>query len=144
MNQLSDNAQNLILLGSTTITTAVTAVTTTPIDMLSGMKHLVCEAIFTYGSGGTTAKFWVQTTFDRGTTWVDVMSFAFTTATASKISAISMCIAPATQAFAPTDGSLTDNTIIQGALGNQLRLKYTTTGTYGGSTSVKIVGIAKN
>lgn len=138
------HAKSLTLLPETTITAAVTGVTTTPVIGVAAMKHLVVEAIFTYGSGGTTAKFWVQTTFDGGTTWVDVMSFAFTTSSASKVSAISMAVAPAAQAFAPSDGALSDNTIIQGALGSQLRVKYTTTGTYAGGTKIKIVGIAKN
>lgn len=138
------HAQTFTLLPATTITAAVSGSTTTPIEQLANMKHLVVEAIFTYGADGTTAKFWVQTSFDAGATWVDVANFAFTTSTASKISAISMAIAPASQGFAPSNGTLADNTIIQGALGDRLRVKYTTTGTYSGDTTIKIVGIAKN
>ena len=43
------------------------------------------EAIFTYGSGGTSADVYVQTSFDGGTTWVDICNFHFTTASASKL-----------------------------------------------------------
>lgn len=130
------DGQYAIVLPATTITTAVTGVAGTVFKGLSGVRYLVCQCIFTYGSGGTNATMYLQTSFDQGTTWVDIMAFQFTTATATKISAVNTYIAPASQAFAPTDGSLTANTIIQGALGSRIRSKLTTTGTYGGSTTI--------
>ena len=142
-SEVHTDAQRIILLSPLTITAAVSATATTPTTGLGGMKALSVEAIFTYGSGGTTAKAYVQTSFDGGTTWVDIMCFAFTTATASKISTTTCLIAPAAQAAAPTDGSLADNTVIQGTLGDRLRVKYVTTGTYGGSTTLAIHAIAK-
>lgn len=137
------DGQRIILLSALSITTAVTGVTTTPVKYLSGLNTLVALATFTYGSGGTTAKFWVQTSFDGGATWADIMSFAFTTATGSKLSSVSGYIAPTAQAAAPTDATLADNTINQGILGNAIRLKYTTTGTYAGGTVATINAIAK-
>ncbi len=101
------------------------------------IKNLTLHCRFTYGSGGTTAKFWVQTSFDKGTTWVDIANFAHTTASINRlynlkpetgITAILTCL----------DATLADNTAVDGVLGNRLRVKYTTTGTYAGSTTVAI------
>ncbi len=142
-SEVHTNAQTSVLLAPLTITAALSATATTAVTALAGMKYLVVEAIFTYGSGGTTTTAYVQTSFDGGLTWVDIMNFAFTTATASKISAVTTDIAPASQAFAPTDGTLASNTIIQGALGDRLRLKYLSTGTYADSTTLAVYAIAR-
>lgn len=141
--ELHQDGQRIPMLTPTTITTAVTGITTTPVVLLAGLKYVVAQAIFVYGSGGTTAKAWLQTSFDGGETWVDIMNFAFTTASLSKVSAVNAYIAPASQAFAPSDATLADNTIIQGSLGDRLRLKYTTTGTYAGGTTLAVDVIAK-
>lgn len=131
------------VLYSATITAAVSgSAPTTPQTVLSGMSYLVCEAIFTYGSGGTTAKAWVQTSLDGGVTWIDIMSFAFTTATASKVSAVVVSTALAA-GITPGDAALADNTILSGLLGDRIRVKVTTTGTYGGNTTLVVHAIAK-
>jgi hypothetical protein len=96
------------------------------------------ESVFTYAADGTTCKVYIQTSFDGGTTWVDVAQHAFTTSTASKLSAVNRGIAPASQAATPTDGTLADNTILQGLLGDLLRVKVITTGTYSGTTHVAV------
>lgn len=143
---LHQAGQQIILLPSTTITTAVTGIVTVPTSVtglrLSGMYYLAAHAIFTYGSGGTTAKFWVQTSLDGGTTWIDIMNFAHTTASLSRMSAVVATTALAA-VTALTDGTLADNLIVSGLLGDRLRVKYTTTGTYGGSTTISIEGVAK-
>lgn len=130
----------ITLLPQTTITTAVTGSTgvVAPVD---GLRDLFLEAIFTYGSGGTTAKFWIQTR-TKGGTWRDVANFAFTTASATKWSKLSIVIALAAARTA-SDAALADDTILDGFLGDEIRVKYTTTGTYAGGTSIKILGSAK-
>lgn len=131
----------LPLLPETVITTAVTGQASTAVPLgrgALGNASLSAEAVFTYGSGGTSAKAWIQTTLDNGTTWIDVMCFAFTTASGVKVSAVSTEIAPASQAFTPSDGALADNTVIQGVLGDQVRVKLTTVGTYAGGTKLAI------
>lgn len=133
--------RGLILLPSTTITTAVTATTTTPIVGLYSASSLILQAKFVYGSGGTNAKFWVQTSLDRGVTWIDIINFAFTTATATKVQAMVANLTVAS--FAPGDAALADDTQKNGILGDRLRLKYTTTGTYAASTSIYISGITR-
>lgn len=138
--------QRLILLAPTVITTAVTGVTSTGTvvePVLTNMKYFVVLTKFVYGSGGTTAKFWLQTSYDGGTTWNDIVSHAFTTASLTRVSAVNTYIAPVAQGGAQTDGTLADNTIIQGLLGDRIRLKYTTTGTYAGSTTASVYAIAK-
>lgn len=142
------NGGQITLTASQSITTAVTGSTLTAIsaadyDYLSAVTSVSLGTIFTYGSGGTTAKVWLQTSLDGGTTWIDVISHAYLLATASKVSTITANIAPASQAFAPTDGSLTDNTIIQGVLGDRWRIKWTTTGTYAGGTTFKAYMVAR-
>ena len=132
---------NLILMPATTITTAVTGLTTTAELNLAGMTSLAVFSKLTYGSGGTTAKIWVQTSFDQGTTWVDIVSHAFATATLSRLSTVVLTSAAN---ITMTDGTLADNTVLNGVLGDRLRVKYTTTGTYAGSTSLKVWAVAKN
>jgi hypothetical protein len=120
-----------------TVTAAQAAQTTTPVVGLFGLRGLMVQAAFVYGSGGTTAKYWIQTSLDAGASWIDVMCFAFTTATAKKVSGVRMDIALAA-GITPTDGTLADNTILDGLLGDRIRVKYTTVGTYAGSSTIAI------
>ncbi len=119
-------------------TVTTTAVTDADYDFLSAITSANIETLFTYGSGGTSCKVYIQTSLDGGTTWFDIAQHAFTTASANKVSAITTNIAPASQAFTPSDAALTDNTIIQGVLGDRYRLKIVSVGTYAGSTTVKV------
>lgn len=132
------SANRAILLASTTITTAVTGVTSTPVVFKGGSaQYVAVQAKLTYGSGGTTVKAWVQTSLDGGTTWNDIMNFAFTTATATKQSAVVSTTALAA-AVTPGDAALGDNLILSGLIGDRIRVKYTTTGTYAGGTTLKL------
>lgn len=137
---LPASALNLL---NATITTAVTAVTTTALQIqsVSGERALpVTMAIqckLTYGSGGTTAVVWVQTSLDGGATWVDVANCSFTTSTARFLYNLSG-LTPVTTQYTPTDGTLTANTSHDGILGSLWRTKYTSTGTYGGSTTLAV------
>lgn len=136
------SGQDIAFLPALTISTAIAATTTPTVLRLSGMTYLVVQAKFLYGAGGTTANAYIQTTID-GTNWIDIMNFSFTTAAATKISSVVSTTA-LTAVTAPTDGSLTANTIVSGLLGFGLRLKYVTTGTYSGATSLAVYGVVKN
>ena len=92
---------------------------------------------FNYGSNGTTCKVYIQTTLDQGTTWIDVSATALTTASATKIINLSG-LTPKTTAATPADGALTDDTALDGVLGDRWRVKITSTGTYAGSTSLSV------
>jgi hypothetical protein len=127
------------------VTTAISATTSTPITNLPGVNTLVAEGQFTYGSGGATVNVYIQTSLDRGATWVDIINFNWTTASAKKISRVTTFQAgSATTAVVPTDGSLTANTIADGILGDQFRVKYVTTGTYAGSSTLQVDLILKS
>ena len=123
------------MLAATTITTAVTA-SLSGTTTIRNASVLVLQAVFVYGSGGTSAKAWVQTSIDEGTTWFDIASFAFTTASATRL--YSLDTTAVTSIYTPTDATLTDNTVKNGLLGDKYRVKYTTTGTYAGSTTLTI------
>lgn len=129
------------LLPTTTITTAVTGATGATFRVNPGTCSLTMLAKFDYGSNGTTAKFWVQTSVD-GSTWTDIANFAFTTSDLNKVAAVNIFVAH-THAT-PSDAALSDNTIANGYIGEYLRVKYTTTGTYAGGTTITISAVTKS
>ena len=131
---------NRTLISQTTIAAAATVIGDTV--RIGNAKALSVESIFLYGAGGTTTRVFVQTTFD-GTTWFDIMNHDFTTSAATKISSVTSFIAPASQAFAPGEAALTTNTIIQGVIGEAIRVKYVSTGTYTGATSIAVYAVFK-
>lgn len=137
---------HFLLLPKTTISTAVSATVTIPVagkqTGLAGARTAIAQAKFLYGSGGTTVDAYIQTSLDRGVTWVDIMNFNFTTAAATKISKVDSATA-LTAVTVPSDGALTSNTIKDGLLGDQFRLKWVTTGTYAGATSLQVDLIIK-
>ena len=123
------------LLPVTTITTAV-ANQVGPTVILQGVRYLALQGKLTYGSGGTNAKAWVQTSLDAGTSWIDIAEFTFTTSTATRV--YSLDSVAVTTIYTPTDAALTANTSKSGILGDRFRVKYTTTGTYAGSTTLQV------
>lgn len=136
-----EDSQRLVLLPTTTIGAAVAATATGTVTRLGGMRAVAVQATFAYGAGGTTTKAFIQTSFDGGTTWADIMCFAFTTSALTRFASVFQEIIFAASPYAPvalTDGSLGDNTCVQGFLGDRLRLKYVTTGTYTGLTSLTV------
>jgi hypothetical protein len=99
------------------------------VDRLEGMLAAAIEFRLAYGSGGTTVKAYLQTSFDQGQTWFDIACAAFTTSSAVKLINLS-ALTPKTTQVTPTDGSLTDDTCVDGLIGDRLRVKVTSTGTY--------------
>ena len=131
------------LLAATTITAAVTG-STGPVETgLYAMKHLAIQANFTYGSGGTNAKVWVQTSFDGGTTWIDVACFLFTTSSKRALATVN-AETSVTTLYTALDGTMTNDTVKDGLLGDRLRVKYTTTGTYTGATTLQVSIVPKS
>lgn len=109
---------------------------------LDRARGVLLRADFTYGSGGTSVKAWVQSSADGGTTWHDVACFAFTTANKSRIFNLS-ARTPVTTIATPTDGALADDTAVDGLLGDTLRVKYTSVGTYAGSSTLVISAVPR-
>ncbi len=126
---------------SETITTALTAVSRGEASGIFGVKALVVEANFVYGSGGTNLKAWLQTSLDGGVNWIDIANFAFTTTSGRKVTTLDLD-AVAT-AVVPTTATLGDDAIVDGILGDSFRVILTTTGTYAGDTTLNINMIPK-
>jgi hypothetical protein len=117
------------------ITAPVTASVSTPLQIqrlpITGGVSIQIKLI--YGSGGTTIAAWVQTSLDGGATWVDVASQAFTTASLAAVFNVS-ALTPKIAALTPQDGALATATAVDGVVGPIWRVKWTTTGTYVGTT----------
>lgn len=129
--------QTTVQLLDKTLAGAVTAEVHGPVAMPNGrVEALALYAVFVRAAGGTSAKAWVQTSLDGGTTWVDIANFAFTTTTADRM--YNLTAAAVTSIATPTDGALADNTSVNGFLGALYRVKLTTTGTYTGASSFEI------
>lgn len=128
-------------LGDITITTAGTQ-TATAVEDLEGMLAAVVQVRLAYGSGGTTIKVYLQTSIDGGTTWCDIACVALTTSSATRVLNFS-ALTPKTTAATPTDGALTDDTTVDGILGDRLRVKVVSVGTYAGSTLLSVRMVAR-
>jgi hypothetical protein len=128
---------------SETITTAQTASTKTAVSNLARAKSCAFYINFTYGSGGTSVDVYIQTSFDGGTTWIDIAQYSGTTASQKRAYNLS-ALTPVTTIYTPTDGSMTANTCKDGFIGDQLRVKFTSVGTYAGSTTMVVSAVAKD
>ena len=102
-------------------------------------RNLTVQANFVAGSGGATVDAYLQTSFDRGATWVDVAEFHFTTSNAIRLYNLSSST-PVTSIATPTNGSLASNTAVDGLLGPmyQLQVKSGSTPYVGASLRVDI------
>lgn len=109
---------------------------------LDRSRGVLLQAAFTYGSGGTNLKVWVQSSADGGVTWYDVACFAFTTASKTRLANLSGRTAVTTLAT-PGDAALSDDTTVDGLLGDRLRVKYTSTGTYAGSSTIVVSAVPR-
>lgn len=123
-------------LGDFTITTAGTQVGDW-VEDLDGMLAATLSARLAYGSGGSTVKLYIQTSLDQGTTAVDIACIAFATASEADVANVSG-LTPKTTLATPTDGALADDTVLDGVLGDRLRAKVVSTGTYAGSTVLSV------
>jgi hypothetical protein len=129
------HAHAVTLLPATAITTAVTGVTGPVYQFRRGSpRNLSCQANFAWGSGGTSAKAWVQTSLDGGATWTDNGFFTFGTAllrAGLNLSSTNVAGAAGAQVTL-TDGTASASQ--DGIIGSLVRVKFTTTGTYVATT----------
>src|SRR5712692_9040824 len=110
--------------------------TTTPNGVggtiISGeIKYITVLGNLIYGSAGTSIDAYIQTSLDRGASWIDVIELQFLLAIAKKVSSVNW-VATAT-VVTPTDGALAANSIVSGILGDRIRLKLVVVGTYAAS-----------
>lgn len=124
-------------LGAFTITTAGTQ-TGDEVD-ITGFLALTVKARFAYGSGGTSCKLYLQSSCDNGDTWDDFACILFNTAGEAEKLNFSK-LTPKTTQIAPTDGALSDDTVVDGAIGSLVRCKVISVGTYAGSTVLTVSG----
>ncbi len=106
------------------------------ISDLSGMLGANIQIRFNFGSGSTSGKIFIQTSLDQGDTWIDVICMTFTDSSVTKVWNFSG-LTPKS-AYATTDGSLSDDSCIDGILGDRWRAKVTTEGTYATNTSLSV------
>jgi hypothetical protein len=125
------------LLNLKAIGAAIGLAVSNPVKFLVAPRNVCVQGNFTYDSGGTTVDAFVQTSLDNGATWCDIAQFHFTTASARFLYNLNSQT-PITAEATPTDGALAANTSKDGILGNQIRVKYATTGTYGGASALSV------
>lgn len=113
-----------------------------PQTNLQGLLAMGLFARFAYGSGGTTARVFVQTSLDQGVTWIDVACILFATSGDVRVANLSG-LTPKTTPTVITDGALADNTCLDGILGDTWRVKVVSTGTYAGGTLASLRGQAR-
>lgn len=137
-------ANRRVTLLSATLADAVANEVSTPVGGLAGAVAIALEAKFVRAAGGTTCKVWVQTSLDNGVSWFDIACFAFTTTTGNKLHVVRMDPAtPITAATVPASATLTDDTVLNGIIGDRVRTLRTTTGTYSGASSIEVHAVIK-
>lgn len=118
-------------LGDFTITGAGTQVGEW-VEDLEGMLSMGAHLRLAFGSGGTNIKAYLQTSFDDGLTVADIACVVFGVASEAELLNFS-ALTPKGQ-VTPTDGTLADDTVVDGILGDRVRLKIISAGTYAGGT----------
>lgn len=132
---------SLAAINAATVATVITSdpddfgATVAYIDGLEGMLGATIQANFNYGSGGTSLKVIVETSLDQGTTWVEVVRLAFTTASEENVVNLSG-LTPKTTVVTPA--ALSDDTCLDGIFGDRWRCKILAVGTYAGNTSLSV------
>lgn len=111
------------------------------IEDLEGLRSLALQARLAVGTAGTSVKAYIQTSLDQGATWFDIACFAFTTLTATRL--MNLSADAALGITTPTDGALADNTKLDGPIGDRLRPKVVTVGTFSGPTTLALRGNAR-
>ncbi len=112
------------------------------VEDLEGCLSLLTQLRFVYGSGGTSVVAYLQTSVDDGTTPVDMASVLF--GTASENAVHNFCAqTPKTTQVNPSDGAMTNDTAVDGIVGDRFRVKITVTGTYAGSTQLVCSAVAR-
>lgn len=128
------NSPGIKNLGDFAITAAGTQIGAA-VEGLDGMFEADFQIRFAYGAGGTSVRVYIQDSGDQGTTWRDL--WCFTSTTSSKTRA--RLLKPNGTEVTPTDGALPDDTVSPGlVLGDRLRAKVVSTGTYTSSTVVSV------
>lgn len=101
------------------------------LDNLDGMLSATVQIDFRGGTGGTNAKVYVQTSIDDGNTATDIACLVFT---GSGRKLVNFSTTNSAGPLDATDGTLDDDSVLDGVLGDRLRLKVVGTGTWVNTT----------
>lgn len=99
-----------------------------------GAVGATLQANFNAGTPGTKVTLYYQTSLDQAQSWIDVWAPTFTTASGKKV--VNLWAGTPVAPFTPTDGTLADDTVVNGIIGDRWRVKKVTTGTYSGNASI--------
>ena len=113
-----------------------------PLIGLQGLNAASLQVRFNWGSGGTQTNVFIQSSIDQGQTWFDIANIQFTTSSGTELINLSG-LDKLTTPTAPTNLTLTPNTVLDGPIGDRLQAVIVSTGTYGGNTLVSVRGIAR-
>jgi hypothetical protein len=108
-----------------------------PVANLQGMTALSCQVRFFYGSGGTKTNVYIQSSIDQGQSWFDIANIAFTTSSAAELVNLSG-LGAVTTPTPPSNLALSDNTTLNGSMGDRLQAVVVSTGAYAGSTLASV------
>ncbi len=109
----------------------------------AGILALSLQAAFVYGSGGSTATLYIQTSLDQGQSEIDIAAIQFGVANGVEVANLSG-LTPKTTPFAPTQQALTPGTCVDGVLGDYLRAVLVVAGAgYGSNSSLNVAGVAR-
>ncbi len=124
-----------------TVTTPATVVSSV-VDGLEGVSAISVQIRMAYGSGGTKANVFLQTSLDQGVLWTDIANVLL--GTASEVTILNLSgLTPKTSQITPTDGALGDDSCIDGVLGDRFRVKVISEGTYAGQTQISTRIVAR-
>lgn len=138
---MSLTSGNLILMDEI-ITTAASSGIKNTVTGLIGITSCIFQCIFKYGGAldSPTATVYIQTSLDSGKTWFDIANFAQAQVSLSRVMSINSATVRSLP-FTATDGTLPNNTAQSGMIGDRLRVKFVSTGTYTNDTTCKVVAI---
>lgn len=113
------------------------------VEGFEGALALATKLRLSYGSGGGVIKAYIQTSLDQGVTAMDIACVVF--GAAGEVAAQNFsALTPKLTQVAPTDGTLADDTAIDGFLGDRFRVKVVSSSTvYAGSTVLYADAVAR-
>ena len=122
------NNPGFYTLGDFTIAAAATVIGLPVVD-LDGMTSVTAQLRFQWGSGGTSIITRLATSLDQGTTWTELARVDFATASRN----VNLGLAAGSKSiYVPI--ALSAEGLVDGILGDRLRLTVESTGTYAAST----------
>jgi hypothetical protein len=113
-----------------------------PLDDLDGLRGFTAQVNLQAGAGTSedaTAAVYIATSIDQGTRWCDVAVLRFAAAGGTQVVTVEAESTPLP--LVPSDGSLdgdSNSAIVAGIMGDRLKAKIVTTGTFAGQTLCSI------